>query len=498
MSAKHCVLVIDQGTTSSRAIVFDQGPGIVSVAQLELPQIYPDDGWVEHDPESIWNTVLSVSRQAFRDAEERGYRVVAIGITNQRETTVVWDRSTGEVIYNAINWQDRRTSGMCRDLREQNLEPSIQAKTGLLLDPYFSATKLSWILNHVEGARQKADKGELAFGTVDCFLLWRLTSGQSHTTDATNASRTSLYNIHTGIWDRELLDIFQIPESMLPEVFDCEALFGETDSAIFGRSIPVTGVAGDQQAASIGQCCFEQGDIKSTYGTGCFVLVNSGDTALVSKNRMLTTVAYQIDGKTTYALEGSIFMAGAAVQWLRDGLGIIKSSAETEKMAESMDSNAGVYLVPAFTGLGVPYWEPDVRGAIFGLTRATGRKEIVRATLESICYQTADLFTALAKDGIAPKTLRVDGGMVANNWLLQFLANILDMEVCRPEILETTALGAAYLAGGKIGLYGSFEELAKHWCPETEFSPKLGSEEREKLLSGWHDAVGRVISPGSH
>ena len=495
MDSNECVLVIDQGTTSSRAIVFDQGPKIISVAQQEFQQEYPADGWVEHDPEVIWDTVVSVARQAFEEAEQQGYKIVAIGISNQRETTVVWDRETGKPIYNAVTWQDRRTSVECSDLRAQNMEPVIQAKTGLLLDPYFSATKLSWILDHVEGARQKADNHELAFGTIDSFLLWRLTDGKVHRTDATNASRTSLYNIHLGRWDEELLDIFRVPQAVLPEVLDCDAHFGETSRDIFGRSIPITGIAGDQQAASIGQCCFNKGDIKSTYGTGCFVLMNSGEKAVQSNNRMLTTVAYQIDGKTTYAIEGSIFMAGAALQWLRDGLGIINSASDTENMAASLDNNSGVYMVPAFTGLGVPYWEPDARGAIFGLTRATGPKEIVRATLESIGYQTADLFAALARDGISPKSLRVDGGMVANNWFLQFLANILDIDVSRPGILETTALGAAFLAGRKNGLYGSFEDLQKRWRPEAEFSPKLSKADREKLLLGWKDAVQRVLSP---
>ncbi len=495
MDSSECVLVIDQGTTSSRAIVFDQSPAIVAIAQEEFPQIYPADGQVEHDPEDIWNTVLSVSRQAFREAEQKGFRIVAIGISNQRETTVIWDRSTGKVIHNALTWQDRRTSRVCSELKAQNLEPVIQAKTGLLLDPYFSATKVSWILDHVEGARQKAEKRELAFGTIDSFLLWRLTGGQYHRTDATNASRTSLYNIHSGAWDKELLDIFRVPQTLLPEVLDCDAQFGETSQELFGRRIPITGIAGDQQAAGIGQCCFDKGDIKSTYGTGCFVLMNSGDTALQSQNRMLTTVAYQLDGKPTYAMEGSIFMAGAALQWLRDGLGIIERAADTERMAASLDGNAGVYLVPAFTGLGVPYWEPDARGAIFGLTRATGPEEIVRATLESIGYQTADLFSALARDGISPNVLRVDGGMVANNWFLQFLADILNTKVRRPAILETTALGAAYLAGHQNGLYGTFETIKKRWCAEAEFNPVLSEHDREKLLSGWHDAVQRVLAP---
>jgi len=494
MSDKNCVMAIDQGTTSTRAIVFDKNAKIVTTAQQEFPQIYPDDGWVEHDPEDIWRTVEQVSRQAFKVAEDQGLNIVGIGITNQRETSVVWDRSTGKPIYNAIVWQDRRTSDTCRNLKSQNLEDTVRAKTGLLLDPYFSATKVSWILDNVEGARERAEKGELAFGTIDSFLIWRLTGGESHSTDPTNSCRTNLYNIHTGQWDNELLDIFRVPKAILPEVFDCDAHFGDTDPDIFGRRVPITGVAGDQQAASIGQCCFEPGSIKSTYGTGCFVLMNSGDTPIASKNRLLTTVAYQFDGKPTYAIEGSIFVAGAAVQWLRDGLGIISNAAESEKMAKSLTTNSGVYVVPAFTGLGVPYWEPDVRGAIFGLTRATGPTEIVRATLESVCYLTSDLFAAMAEDGIKPKSLRVDGGMVANDWLLQFLANTLDMEVCRPAVMETTALGAAYLAGRKTGLFGNFEEFTSQWRRAAQFDPNISPENRKELLDGWHDAVQRVIT----
>ena len=490
----HCVMAIDQGTTSSRAIVFDKNARIVTTAQQEFPQIYPDDGWVEHDPEAIWQSVENVAKQAFKVAEDQGLKIVGIGITNQRETSVVWDKATGNPIYNAIVWQDRRTSELCRDLKAQDLEERVRDKTGLLLDPYFSATKVSWILDHVEGARDRAEKGELAFGTIDSFLIWRLTGGKSHSTDPTNACRTNLYNIHSGAWDDELLNIFNVPQNIVPDVLDCDAHFGDTEPDLFGRSVPITGVAGDQQAASIGQCCFEAGSIKSTYGTGCFVLMNSGDKPLASKNRLLTTVAYQVDGKPTYAIEGSIFVAGAAVQWLRDGLGIISNAAESEKMARSLKTNSGVYVVPAFTGLGVPYWEPDVRGAIFGLTRATGPTEIVRATLESVCYLTSDLFDALAEDGIKPNSLRVDGGMVANDWLLQFLANTLDMEVCRPAVMETTALGAAYLAGRKTGLFGDFDEFTRQWRIAARFAPDIKPDSRKELLDGWHDAVQRVIS----
>lgn len=490
----HCILAIDQGTTSSRAMVFDKQANVVTSEQQEFPQIYPGDGWVEHSPEAIWQSVKDVACRALATAEGRGLEALGIGITNQRETTLVWDRATGDPIYNAIVWQDRRTADLCRTLKNQHLEQLIHEKTGLLLDPYFSATKLSWILDHVPGARERAEKGELAFGTIDSFLVWRLTGGQSHTTDATNASRTSLYNIHTGDWDDELLDIFKIPRQLLPDVLDCDAHFGQTHTSLFGRAIPITGVAGDQQAASIGQCCFEPGSIKSTYGTGCFVLMNTGKQPLLSSNKMLATVAYQIDGTPTYAIEGSIFIAGAAIQWLRDGLGIISSAAETETMAQNLESNSGVHVVPAFTGLGVPYWQPEARGAIFGLTRATGPAEIVRATLEAICYLTADLFATMAEEGIKPTALKVDGGMVANNWLLQFLANILDMTVCRPRVMETTVLGAAYLAGRKSGLYGDFQDFAQQWEQDAEFNPDMSPENRTALLNGWHDAVQRVIN----
>ena len=494
MSDDNYILAIDQGTTSTRAIVFDKNANIVARAQQEFPQIYPAEGWVEHDPDVIWNSALEVSRRAFDIAENQGLNIVGIGITNQRETSVVWDKSTGKAIYNAIVWQDRRTSETCRELKADGLETLIRARTGLLLDPYFSATKVSWILDNVEGARQKAENGELAFGTIDSFLIWKLTEGGVHATEPTNASRTNLYNIHTGVWDSELLNIFRVPESMLPRVLDCSAHFGDTAPTLLGRTIPILGVAGDQQAASIGQCCFEPGAIKSTYGTGCFVLMNTGSEPLASKNRLLTTVAYQIDGAPTFAIEGSIFVAGAAVQWLRDGLGIISSAAESEKLASSLDGNSGVYMVPAFTGLGVPYWEPDVRGAIFGLTRATGPAEVARAALESVCYLTGDLFAAMAQDGIEPSSLRVDGGMVSNDWLLQFLADTLHMEVCRPAIMETTALGAAYLAGRHSGVYGNFEEFTTFWRRAAQFEPRISAAQRERLLGGWSDAVRRVTS----
>ena len=493
-AASPLILAIDQGTTSSRAMVFDRGGNIRAVAQQEFKQHYPTDGWVEHDPREIWKTCLSVSRAALDEAEKTGDKVAAIGITNQRETTILWDRQTLEPIYNAIVWQDRRTADTCRDLKDQGREENITARTGLVLDPYFSATKAAWILDHVEGARQRADKGDLAFGTVDAFLIAKLTGGATHATDATNASRTSLYNIHDNDWDEALLALFNVPRTILPDVKDSADDFGMTAPEIFGRPIPILGVAGDQQAASFGQACFSKGDIKSTYGTGCFVLVNTGDETIRSKNKLLTTIGYRLNGETSYALEGSIFIAGAAVQWLRDELGIIKSAGESEALAKSIDTNGGVYLVPAFTGLGAPHWAPDARGAVMGLTRGAGRAELARAALESVVYQTADLMDAVNADGAVPKTIRVDGGMVANDWLMQFLADILDLTVARPRIMETTALGAAYLAGLKAGVYQSTEEIASLWTQDRMFEPKMASDFREKNLRGWKSALQAVIS----
>ena len=490
------IMAIDQGTTSSRAIVFNGDTEIMAIAQQEFPQIYPAAGWVEHDPEAIWSSTLEVAKQALAIANEKRGQVVAIAITNQRETTVVWDRASSQPIYNAIVWQDRRTADLCNQLIADKLEPEIQSRTGLLLDPYFSAGKLAWILDHVDGARQKADKGQLAFGTIDSFLIWRLTGGRVHATDATNASRTSLYNIRSGTWDSELLRIFNINGSVLPEVKDCAANYGET--TLLGQKIPIFGVAGDQQAATIGQCCFTTGSIKSTYGTGCFVLTNTGKRMVLSKKRLLSTIAYQLNGCSTYALEGSIFVAGASVQWLRDGLGIISSAAETEGIVEQLPDNAGVYFVPAFTGLGAPHWAPNVRGAIFGLTRATGVAEITRAALESVCYQTSDLFQALADDGVNPVNLRVDGGMVANDWLLQFLSDLLALPLIRPKVMETTALGAAYLAGSQAGIFGSPEEFSAQWQQDKRFEPKLGQNTRAALLSGWREAVYRVTTEYEH
>ena len=489
---KQYLLSIDQGTTSTRAMLFDENGKACYTAQKEFTQYFPDDGWVEHDPEEIWSTTLTVVSDALSKAKEDDVSVAAIGITNQRETTVIWDRATGKPIYNAIVWQDRRTADYCASLRAKDKESVVTAKTGLLLDPYFSGTKVNWILNHVDGARERAKLGELAFGTIDTFLIWRLTQGAVHATDATNASRTMLFNIHTQSWDKTLLDLLEVPESLLAEVKDSSADFGVTSHALLGVEIPIGGVAGDQQAALIGQACFQPGMIKSTYGTGCFMMLNTGSQAIASKNRLLTTVAYRLNGVTTYALEGSIFVAGAAIQWLRDGIGIIDSAAQTENMAASLESNSGVYLVPAFTGLGAPHWNPDARAAIFGMTRDTGAAELVRATLESVCYQTSDLLNAMNGDGQAPLSIRIDGGMVQNNWLCRFLADILDINVERPLETETTALGAAYLAGLQVGIFDSTDNIAKNWRSESKFMGQMDETKRNQLLSGWHKAVRKV------
>lgn len=485
MSISPSFLAIDQGTTSSRALVFNAHGQVQTLAQQEFQQYYPKEGWVEHNPEEIWDTVFATTKEVLT----KHGAVSAIGITNQRESTIVWEKATGKPIYPAIVWQDRRTADTCAAFKAQGMEAHVTAKTGLLLDPYFSATKLAWILENVPGAREKAGKGALAFGTVDSFLLWRMTGGKVHATDATNASRTMLYNIHTQQWDEELLKLFGIPAAMLPEVKDSAADFGITDKSLFGQSIPIAAIAGDQQAAAIGQCCFHPGMMKSTYGTGCFVLLNTGERAAVSTQKLLTTIAYRLNGKATYALEGSIFIAGAAVQWLRDMLGFLETSAEAETLASSLASNKGVYLVPAFTGLGAPWWQPQARGALFGMTRDTGKAEIVRAALEAVAYQTSDLIAAMAKDGIQTSTLRVDGGMAKNNWLMQFLADILSVTVTRPVITETTALGAAYLAGLHIGTYSSLDDIAQHWQKDTQFIPTFSKEMRQDLLAHWHKAV---------
>jgi len=486
------ILSIDQGTTSSRAILFTLDGNIHATSQQEFPQHFPASGWVEHDPEDIWRTVQETCDDVMAKGCDENDEVVAVGITNQRETTVLWDRATGEAVYPAIVWQDRRTADWCESLKKQSLEPSVNNKTGLLIDPYFSATKIRWILDNVPGARQRAERGELAFGTIDCFLLWRLTGGREHRTDATNASRTLLFNIHDQKWDQELLDLFGIPASLLPQVMDSAADFGQIvgNGRLGGTS--VMGMAGDQQAALFGQTCFETGMAKSTYGTGCFLMLNTGDKALTSEHRLLTTVAYRLNGKPAYALEGSIFIAGAAIQWLRDGLQLIRDACETEPLAEGTPVDHGVYLVPAFTGLGAPYWDPNARGAIFGLTRDTGIKEIVTAGLQSVCYQTKDLQKAMEKDGIRPITLRVDGGMVANSWVLQFLADILGARVDRPALVETTALGAAYLAGLQAGVYKSLEDLSSMWRCDRSFEATMTKAQRDKLYDGWLKAIRKL------
>tara|TARA_B100001964_G_scaffold66744_1_gene75894 strand:- start:413 stop:1891 length:1479 start_codon:yes stop_codon:yes gene_type:complete len=488
------ILAIDQGTTSSRAILFNDSSEMLGVAQEEFRQYFPQDGWVEHDPEEIWTSTINVVNEVIASSGIQAKEIAAIGITNQRETTVVWDRKTGRPIHRAIVWQDRRTADYCDELKSEGLEDMVSGKTGLLLDPYFSGTKVKWLLDNVAGAREKAESGELLFGTIDTFLLWRLTRGESHKTDATNASRTLLFNIHDQQWDEDILQQLDIPKSILPEIEDCSADFGFTHESLFGAAIPITGIAGDQQAALVGQCCFSEGMIKSTYGTGCFVIMNTGTTAVASEHKLLTTVAYRIDGEVTYGLEGSIFIAGAAVQWLRDGIGLISDAAETENIAIENPDAHGVYLVPAFTGLGAPYWDANARGAILGLTRDSGFKDIVTATLQSVCFQTRDLLTAMERDGIKPGLIRVDGGMVANDWLTQCLANILQINVDRPWVTETTALGVAYLAGLRVGLFGSLDELSEHWQRQKYFEPQMQAEASSKLYSGWLDAVKRVRS----
>jgi glycerol kinase len=490
------ILAIDQGTTSSRAIVFDEGYRIRGVSQREFTQLFPQSGWVEHEPEDLFRTTLDTVRYALADAGLSASQIAAAGITNQRETTVIWDRDTGKAIHRAIVWQDRRTADICAKLKADGAEPDIAARTGLLLDPYFSGTKVAWILDHVEGARAKAEAGKLAFGTVDSWLVWKLTGGQAHVTDATNASRTLLYNIHTGEWDDELLRLLRIPRAMLPEVKDSAAHFGTIPSALLGAAIPICGIAGDQQAATVGQACFKPGMMKSTYGTGCFALLNIGDKAAPSRNRLLTTIAYQLDGKPTYALEGSIFVAGAAVQWLRDGLKIIDRADWSGPMAEASDPNQNVYLVPAFTGLGAPYWDAEARGALFGITRATGPNELARAALESVCFQTRDLLDAMHRDwqGGSDTVLRVDGGMVASDRAMQWLADILDAPIDRPMVLETTALGAAWLAGRKAGVWPGEEGFAASWRLDRRYIPSIDAEARERKLAGWRDAVRRTLT----
>ncbi len=490
------ILAIDQGTTSTRAIVFGGDMKPVGSAQKEFTQLYPASGWVEHDPVEIWESVVWSVKEALKSAQLKAADIAAIGITNQRETVVIWDKATGKPIHNAIVWQDRRTARFCAKLKKRGLEPIFTNKTGLLLDPYFSGTKISWLLDNVKGARKRAVNGELLAGTIDTFLIWRLTAGSIHATDATNASRTLVYNIARNVWDDELLKVLGIPLQLLPSVKNCADDYGFTIESLFGAAIPIRGVAGDQHAATIGQACFEPGMMKSTYGTGCFALLNTGADMVRSKNRLLTTIAYRLDGKTTYALEGSIFVAGAAVQWLRDGLKTIAKAEHSGELAAKADPSQDVYLVPAFVGLGAPHWDAEARGAIFGLTRNSGPAEFARAALESVAYQTRDLLDAMKKDwkGAAKTVLRVDGGMVASDWTMQRLADILDAPVDRPTVLETTALGAAWLAGSKVGVWPDAEAFSKEWALDRRFEPAMDQATRVRKLKGWHESVRRTLS----
>lgn len=494
------ILTIDQGTTSSRCIIFAADGTLVSSAQYEFEQYYPNNGWVEHNPQEILDTVIQACRKSLADSGLKAHQIAAIGITNQRETTLVWNKHTGQTIYPAIVWQDRRTADLCNTLKQAGHEEMVTARTGLLLDPYFSATKLSWILANVAGAHKLAAQGELLFGTVDSYLMWHLSGGRIHATDATNASRTMLFNIHTQTWDNDLLGLFNIPHIMLPQVKDSADDYGLIDTSILGHPLPICGVAGDQHAALFGQVCFEPGMAKSTYGTGCFLMLNTGDKPSVSSSRLLTTMAYRLNGKPVYALEGSIFVAGAAIQWLRDGLKIITSASEVEALAASVATDHGVYMVPAFTGLGAPYWDPQARGAIFGLTRDTGIEEIVSAGVLSVCYQTKDLQKAMEKDGVRLDTLRVDGGMVVNDWFLTHLSNVLDARVDRPTCLESSALGVAYLAGLQAKVYASLDELSQMWQCEQSFTATMAKPTRDQLYNGWLNAVSKVqtqpVTPG--
>jgi glycerol kinase len=490
------ILAIDQGTTSSRALVFDKDIQVKATAQQEFAQHFPHSGWVEHDPADLWSTTVQTCRDAIAKAGLQASDISAIGITNQRETTLVWDAQTGTPIHNAIVWQDRRTADYCRSLRDAGHDQMITAKTGLLADPYFSGTKLKWILDNVDGARERAAKGELLFGTVDCFLIWKLTNGTAHVTDATNAARTLLYDIHAGEWSRTICDLFDIPMAMLPQVKDCAADFGTTAPEHLGAALPILGVAGDQQAATIGQACFKPGMLKSTYGTGCFALLNTGDTPVASNNRLLTTIAYQLDGKPTYALEGSIFVAGAVVQWLRDGLGIIQNAADTSAMAVQADPQQDVIIVPAFTGLGAPYWNAECRGAVYGLTRNSGPAEFARAALESVGFQTRDLLEAMRADWQghgSDATLRVDGGMSANDRAMQFLSDIINAPVDRPHVVETTAMGAAWLAGQRAGIYPDMAGFAENWAVERSFTPDMTADKRAARYGRWQRAVAATL-----
>ena len=490
---KRFIVAIDQGTTSSRSILFSLSGKLIYSSQKEFKQYFPKDGWVEHNPNEIWNTTKQVLKNVINKSRKLKGEIITIGIANQRETTILWNKKTGKPIYNAIVWQDRRTAEFCKKFKTAKKEKIINKKTGLLIDPYFSGTKIKWILDNVPKAKKLVKNNNLLFGTVDAFLLWKLTKGKVHATDATNACRTMLFNISTNKWDTDILKSLKIPKNILPLVKDSSDDFGFTDKSITGKSYPINGVVGDQQAATIGQSCFEKGSVKCTYGTGAFILINTGSKKIYSKNKLLTTICYRLNGKTTYALEGSIFIAGAGVQWLRDKIKLINNAAETEKIAKSLKNNNGVYLVPAFTGLGAPYWSSNARGIICGLTRDTGKKEIVRAVLESVAYQSYDLFNAMKYDGLKPKLIKIDGGMVKNNWFSQFLSNVIDTKVIRPKVQETTALGAAFMAGLKIGVYKSLSDISKKWKIDKRFSPNIDKLSRIKLLKGWEQAIKRTL-----
>jgi len=493
MADKKFIISIDQGTTSSRSILFNSNGKPVFSSQKEFTQYFPKSGWVEHDPEEIWTTTKKTLIDVVKKAKSLKGKIAAIGITNQRETTVLWDKKTGKAVYKAIVWQDRRTENYCKKLRNQNKETMIFNRTGLLIDPYFSGTKIKWILDNVPVAKKLMKKNQLLFGTIDSFLIWRLTRGEVHATDATNASRTMIYNIVNNKWDDSILKLFKINKNILPKVKDCSDNFGYTHPSITGKSIPITGVVGDQQAATIGQCCFEPGSLKSTYGTGAFVLLNTGNKIIYSKNRLLTTIGYRLNGKTTYALEGSIFIAGAGVQWLRDRMKFFKKAPETEKIVKSLKDNGDIYLVPAFTGLGAPYWDANARGVLCGLTRDTNPKQIVRAIIESVAYQTYDLFEAMKHDGLRPRVVKVDGGMVMNNWFSQFLSDVINVNVLRPKVQETTALGAAFMAGLHVGIYKSLNDIKKKWSLDKKFSSRMKNNQRTKLISGWSKAIKKTL-----
>ena len=490
---KKFIVAIDQGTTSSRAILFNTAGVPIFKSQLEFRQYFPNNGWVEHNPEEIWKTTKKVLLKVINKSKKLKGRILTIGITNQRETTIMWDRITGKPVYNAIVWQDRRTADFCSKYKSKKRERIINRKTGLLIDPYFSGTKIKWIIDNVLKAKKLLKKKQLLFGTVDTFLLWRLTKGVVHATDATNASRTMLYNITTNNWDNQILKSLNIPTNILPMIKDSSDDFGQSHASITGKSYPITGMVGDQQAAAIGQCCFKKGSVKSTYGTGAFVLMNTGNKKIYSKNRLLTTICYRLNGKPTYALEGSIYIAGAGVQWLRDRMKLIQNASETEKIVRSLKDNSGVYLVPAFTGLAAPYWDTKSRGVLCGLTRNTSYKEIVRAVIESTAYQSYDLFTAMKNDGIKPQLIKVDGGMVKNNWFSQFLSDVINIEVHRSQVAETTALGAVFMAGLKIGVFKSLYDISKKWKVNKMVHPKMKSAERTKLINGWSQAIRKTL-----